>query len=68
MIPRFFDSIEYFGDSYESLFFISLGAYSGYHQIKVRICDQENLAFFTPDDKNKCFVVMPFVVKNSPAF
>ena len=68
LIPRFFDSIEYFGDSYGSLFFIPLDAFSGCHQIKVRICDQEKLAFFTPDGKNKCFVVIPFVAKNSPVF
>ena len=67
-IPRYSDSIEDLGDSYGNLFFISLDARSSYHQIKVRPCNQEELAFFTPDGKNKYFVVMPFGPKNAPAF
>ena len=67
-IPRCSDSIEDLGDSYGKLYFISLDARSGYHQIRVRESDQEKLAFFTPDGKKKCFVVMPFGPKNAPAF
>ena len=59
-IPRCSDSIKYLGYSFRSLFFISLDARSDYHQIRVRTCDQEKLAFFTPDGKHKCFVVIPF--------
>ena len=67
--PRFSFSIEDLGDSYYGkLYFISLDARSGYHQIRVRECDQEKLAFFTPDGKKKCFVVIPFGPKNTPAF
>ena len=39
------DTIEEFGDSCGILFIISLDARSGYHQIRVRKCDQENLTF-----------------------
>ena len=67
-IPCSSDSIEDLGDSYGSLFFISLKFHSGFHQIKVRPCDQEKLAFVIPDGKNKCFVVIPFGSTNAPAF
>ena len=66
-IPRCCDSIENLGDSYGKLYFISLDARSGYHQIGVREFDQENLAFFTPEVKKKLFVIMPFRPKNTPA-
>ena len=65
-IPRCFDSIEDRGYSFGDLFFISLYARSGYHQIKVCICDQEKFYFFTPDGKKKYCVVMPFDPKNIP--
>ena len=67
LIPRCSDSIEDLGDSYGNLFSISLDARSGYHQIKVRPCDQGKLALFTPNSKNKCFVVILFGPKNVPA-
>ena len=44
-ISRCADSIEELGDSCGILFIISLDARSGYHQIRVRQCDQEKLAF-----------------------
>ena len=62
------DSIEDLGDSYGCLFFISLDAPSGYHQIKVRTCDQENLNFLTPEGKKKWFIIIPFGSKNAPTF
>ena len=40
-IPRCFDSIEHFGDFRRKVYFISLDARSGYHQIQVRKIDQE---------------------------
>ena len=67
LILRCSDSIEDLGDSYGNLFSISLNARSSYHHIKVRPCDQEKLAFFTPNSKNKCFVVILFGPKNVPA-
>ena len=67
-ISRCSDSIEDLGYSFGILFSISLDAWSGYYQIKVRICDQEKVVFFTPDGKYKCFVVMPFGMKNTPVF
>ena len=67
-IPRCASSIEDFGDSNGPMFFITLDARQGYHQIAVRGCDQEKLAFFTPDGSKKTFVVMPFGPKNAPSF
>ena len=67
-IPRCSDRIKNLGDLSRKLYFISLDARSGYHQIRVRECDQEKLAFFTPEEKKKCFVVMTFGPKNAPAF
>jgi hypothetical protein len=46
------------------LFWISLEAKSGYHQITVRERDQENLAFFLPDNTKVTFVFGPM---NAPA-
>ena len=54
------DSIKFLWYSFRSLFFISLDGRSDHRQFKVRTCDQEKLAFFTPDGKHKCFVVIPF--------
>ena len=67
-IPRCAESIEDFGDSNGPIFFITLDARQGYHQIAVRLRDQEILAFFTPDGSNKTFVVIPFGPKNEPSF
>ena len=52
-IPRCTDSIENFGDSSGRMYFISLDARSGYHQIRVRKRDQEKLVFFTPNGKKE---------------
>ena len=43
--PRYAGSIEDFGDFSGRMYFISLDARSGYHQIRVRRRDQEKLAF-----------------------
>ena len=67
-IPHYTDSIDEFGDSNGSICFISLDTRSGYHQVRVRKSDQENLAFFTPSSKNKTFKVIPFDPKNAPDF
>ena len=67
-ISRCSDSIEDFGDFSGKFYFISLNVRSGYHQIRVRKIDQENLAFFTLDGENKTFKVIPFGPKNTPAF
>ena len=45
-IPRCSDSIKDLGNLYGRLFFITLDARSGYHQILARECDQEKLAFY----------------------
>ena len=44
-IPRCADSIEDFGDFSGRIYFISLDARYGYHQIRVRRQDQDKLAF-----------------------
>jgi hypothetical protein len=65
-IPRCEDAIENFGDSAGKLYFISLDARSGYHQIAVRECDQDKLAFFGADGRKWTYPVMPFGTKNAP--
>ena len=67
-IPRCADSIEDLGDSCGKLMIISLDARSGYHQISVRFCDCEKLAFFTPCGKKKTYKVMTFGPKNEHTF
>jgi hypothetical protein len=65
-IPRCEDAIEDFGDSAGKLLFIGLNARSGYHQIAVRECDQDKLAFFLPDKEKWTWTVMPFGPRNAP--
>ena len=67
-IPRCEDAIDNFGASAGKRFFMSLDARSGYHQIAVRCCDQDKLAFFSPDDEKCCFGVMPFGSRDAPGF
>jgi hypothetical protein len=67
-IPRCEDAIDDFGDSAGKLFFISLDARSGYHQLAVRECDQDKLAFFSPDGEKYTWPVMPFGPCNAPGF
>jgi hypothetical protein len=67
-IPRCEDAIEDFGDSAGKVLFISLDARSGYHQIAVRECDQDKLAFFSPDKEKWTWTVMPFGPRNAPGF
>ena len=43
-----------------------LDAYSGYHQIKMAVKDQENTAFITPF-RAFCYVSMPFGLKSAQA-
>ena len=43
-----------------------LDAYSGYHQIKMAVKDQEKTAFITPFGAF-CYVSMPFGLKNTGA-
>ena len=54
-ISRCVDSTEDLGDSRRLLSTISLDAWSGYHQIRVRENDQEKLAIFTPSGTKKTF-------------
>jgi hypothetical protein len=67
-ILRCKDAIKDFGDSAGKLLFISLYARSSYHQISVRECDQDKLAFFLPGNDMWTWSVMPFGPHNAPAF
>ena len=58
------NSIEDFGDSYGKLFFISLDARYGFHQIRVRECDQEKVAIFTLEGNKKYYFLE---LNNAPA-
>jgi hypothetical protein len=66
-IPRCDDALEDFGDSKGLLYFISVDAKLGYHQIYVSEQCQEKLAFMGPDNIKYCYTVMPFGPKNGPA-
>ena len=66
-IPRCDDSIHDLGDHNGPLFFMSLDARTGHHQIRVRDQDQEKLAFFAPNNRKYCFTVMPFGPRNAPS-
>ena len=67
-IPRCDDAITVLGCGAVIIWIISLDARQGYHQVAVRLSDQEKLAFFTPDDLKYCFTVMPFGPTNAPGF
>ena len=68
-IPRCDDSVTFIAvGANGEMYFISLDARQGYHQVSVRQIDREKLAFFAPDDHKYCFNVMPFGPTNAPAF
>lgn len=68
-IPRCDDSVTIVGIQVGGkMFFISLDAKQGYHQIRVKEIDQEKLAFFAPNGKKYTFTVMPFGPTNAPSF
>jgi hypothetical protein len=49
------------------LWFISLDCRQGFHQILIRLLDQEKTAFYTPNGDKECLTVMPFGPMNGPA-
>ena len=67
-IPRCDDAITNLGGGSPIIFFISMDAFQGYHQVKVREQDKEKLAFFAPNNRKYTFTVMPFGPMNAPAF
>lgn len=68
-IPQCDDAVTVLGiQTGEDLFFISLDAKQGYHQILVRKEDRQKLAFFAPDGNKYTFRVMPFGPTNAPGF
>ena len=60
--------IEDLGDGNGIIYFICLDAAQGYHQVRVRKCDMDKLAFFAPDGKKYTYSVMPFGPRNAPTF
>ena len=67
-ISRCDSSIEDMGDHVGIIFFISLDAKQGYHQVKVKETDQEKLAFYGPNNKMYTYNVLPFGCVNGPTF
>ena len=67
-IPRCDDAISLFQVDSKLIWVITVDARTGYHQVLVRKCDREKLAFFTPEDDKLCFKVMPFGPVNAPGF
>ena len=48
------------------MWIISLDACKGYHQIVVNQLDKDNIALFSPNDKNYYLNFMPFGPTNAP--
>ena len=67
-IPHCDISITIFEIGSTCICFITVDAKQGHHQIYVRECDVEKLAFFSPDNKEYRFTVMPFGPVNAPSF
>ena len=67
-IGRCDDAIEDVGNGTQYVYFIIVDSAQGYHQIRVRECDKDKLAFFAPDDEKYTWEVMPFGPTNAPTF
>ena len=50
------------------IYFITVDAKQGYHQIDVRDCNVDKLSFFGPDNKKYSFTVIHFGTINAPPF
>jgi len=61
-------AIEDLGYSAGILCFICLEKAQGYHQIGVRTCDRQKLAFSGPEGLKWTFKVLPFGPTNAPPF
>ena len=61
-------AIEDVGDGNRFVYFVSLDAAQGYHQIAVRKSDKIKLAFFAPNNKKYTYRVMPFGPTNAPTY
>ena len=66
-IPRCDDAIDNFAPGAGRLFWISVDAKSGFHQISVRHSDRHKLCFVGPHSVQCTFNVMPFGPVNAPA-
>jgi len=67
-IGRCDSAIEDVGDGSRYVYFVSLNAAQGYHQILVRKIDRNKLAFFAPNHKKYTYRVMPFGPRNAPTY
>ena len=67
-IPRCDDAISIMVVGSSCIWIITVDARQGYHQVSVRRCDREKLAFFAPNHKKYTFKVMPFGPTNAPPF
>jgi len=66
-IPRCDEALDNFAPGSGRLYWISVDAKSGFHQICVRHCDREKLCFAGPNSTCYTFNVMPFGPVNAPA-
>lgn len=67
-IGRCDDAIEDVDDGTQYVYFMSVDLAQWYHQMRVKRCDREKLAFFAPDDEKYTWRVMPFRPTNAPSF
>ena len=67
-IPRCNIAVTIFEVGSSKMWSITVDAKQGCHQISLRECDVEKLAFFAPDNKKYVFIVMPFGPVNAPTF
>ena len=51
-----------------TIYFITVDANQGYHEISVYVLQQGKLAFFAPNNRKCVFKVIPFGPMNTPAF
>ena len=67
-IPRCDMDVTIFQIGSSRLWIITVDTKQDYHQVKIRQCDIDKLAFFGPNYRKYAFKVMPFGPVNDPAF
>ena len=67
-IPRCDMAVTIFQMGSSTMWIITVNAKQDYHQVMVRECDIDNLAFFSPNHKTYAFKVMKFGPINASAF
>ena len=66
-IPRCLDALEGFAEAQGPIWFMTLDAMQGFHQIAVDPQSQEKLAFWGPDGRKYTYTVLPFGPMNGPS-